>query len=208
MIATELKNARPALSKKLTGSTTPSSRASARKCCTARLASTLRASCRWRTSCSMQKYGVSKSSGSRMICAPARGGGAHGRLALGDVVVGVPVAGELQCARPLLRAARRENAQAPKATPRQVQCSKRLSSVAIEAREECLIEGLHVSSHVRRPGHQDAPVDEQIRRRHDAQALQALLFRVDLLGAGLGVIECRESRRREPARAPKLRSTS
>src|SRR5947208_4837289 len=70
MIAIELKHAGPERSKKLIGSTTPSSRATGAKCRTARLSDAVRARLRWRASCSMQKYGVSNSSGSRMICAP------------------------------------------------------------------------------------------------------------------------------------------
>src|SRR6185437_289890 len=69
-MAMELKYAGPARSKKLMGRTTPSSRAMAPKCRTAGFSSTVRASFRCRASCSMQKYGVSNSSGSRMICAP------------------------------------------------------------------------------------------------------------------------------------------
>src|SRR5246127_3495559 len=69
-IAMELKYAGPERSKKLIGSTTPSSRATGAKCRTARLSAAVCARLRWRASCSMQKYGVSNSSGSRMICAP------------------------------------------------------------------------------------------------------------------------------------------
>src|SRR6266702_106807 len=70
MMATELKNTGPARSKKLIGSTTPSSRATSLKYRTARFSSTLHARFRCRLSCSMQKYGASNNSGSRMICAP------------------------------------------------------------------------------------------------------------------------------------------
>src|ERR1700757_4723889 len=66
----ELKYAGPARSKKLIGSTTPSSRATAPKWRTAGSSVTVCASPRWRASCSMQKYGGSNSSGSRMTCAP------------------------------------------------------------------------------------------------------------------------------------------
>src|ERR1700730_3161147 len=70
MIAIELKNTCPARSKKLIGSTTPSSRATSLKYRTARFSSTLHARFKCRLSCSMQKYGASNNSGSRMICAP------------------------------------------------------------------------------------------------------------------------------------------
>src|SRR5882757_5185072 len=70
MIAIELKNTGPARSKKLMGNTTPSSRATLLKCRTARFSATLQARFRCRLSCSMQKYGASNNSGSRMICAP------------------------------------------------------------------------------------------------------------------------------------------
>src|SRR5882724_8234558 len=70
MMAIELKNTGPARSKKLIGSTTPSSRATSLKYRTARFSSTLHARFRCRLSCSMQKYGASNNSGSRMICAP------------------------------------------------------------------------------------------------------------------------------------------
>ena len=66
----ELKKELLARSKKLIGSTTPSSRAMGAKCRMARLSATLVAARRWRESCSMQKYGVSNSSWMRMICAP------------------------------------------------------------------------------------------------------------------------------------------
>src|SRR5450432_2187534 len=69
-IAMVLKYACPARSKKLIGSTTPSSLAIGAKWRTARLSASSVARFRWRESCSMQKYGVSNSSGSRMICAP------------------------------------------------------------------------------------------------------------------------------------------
>src|SRR5215472_9527229 len=70
-MAMELKYAGPARSKKLMGKTTPSSRATGAKCRTAWFSASGRASARWRESCSMQKYGVSNSSGSRITCAPA-----------------------------------------------------------------------------------------------------------------------------------------
>src|SRR6266702_8345861 len=70
MIAIELKKTGPARSKKLMGSTTPSSRATSLKYRTARFSSTLHARFKCRLSCSMQKYGASNNSGSRMICAP------------------------------------------------------------------------------------------------------------------------------------------
>src|SRR3954454_20180475 len=70
MMAIVLKNTCPARSKKLMGSTTPSSRATALKWRTARFSSTGQARFRCRLSCSMQKYGASNNSGSRMICAP------------------------------------------------------------------------------------------------------------------------------------------
>src|SRR5882724_7794847 len=70
MMAIELKNTGPARSKKLIGSTTPSSRATSLKYRTARFSSTLHARFKCRLSCSMQKYGASNNSGSRMICAP------------------------------------------------------------------------------------------------------------------------------------------
>src|SRR6202047_3303123 len=70
IIAIELKKTGPARSKKLIGSTTPSSRATSLKYRTARFSSTLHARFRCRLSCSMQKYGASNNSGSRMICAP------------------------------------------------------------------------------------------------------------------------------------------
>ena len=52
--------------------------------------------CRCRTSCSMQKYGVSNSSGSRMICAPCFAASRTARFGLRDVAIDVPVAGELR----------------------------------------------------------------------------------------------------------------
>src|SRR3979490_2424355 len=70
MIAIELKNTCPARSKKLIGSTTPSSRATSLKCRTARFSSTLHARFKCLLSCSMQKYGASNNSGNRMSCAP------------------------------------------------------------------------------------------------------------------------------------------
>src|SRR5215469_2492381 len=70
-MAMELKYAGPARSKKLMGKTTPSSRATGAKCRTAWFSASGRASARWRESCSMQKYGVSNSSGSTITCAPA-----------------------------------------------------------------------------------------------------------------------------------------
>src|SRR6202022_3680100 len=70
IIAIELKKTGPARSKKLIGSPTPSSRAPSLKYRTARFSSTLHARFRCRLSCSMQKYGASNNSGSRMICAP------------------------------------------------------------------------------------------------------------------------------------------
>src|SRR5882724_2162575 len=70
MMAIELKNTGPARSKRLIGSTTPSSRATSLKYRTARFSSTLHARFRWRLSCSMQKYGASNNSGRRMTWAP------------------------------------------------------------------------------------------------------------------------------------------
>jgi hypothetical protein len=69
-MAIELKYELLAFSKKLIGSTTPSSRATCVKWLIALLSATVVAARRWRESCSMQKYGVSNNSWIRMICAP------------------------------------------------------------------------------------------------------------------------------------------
>ena len=52
-----------------------------------------------------------------------------------------------------------------------------------ELREQRLIQRLHVSRHVRRTGHEDAPVDQQIRRRRHAETTQSPLFGNDVVAS-------------------------